>query len=96
MRLTSVLTPLNDHPLALAAQCGVKEITMRHPGPELESLRQTKAQIEHPFVSARAPLWPWVAIFPPPSVVSAPTSATFTFAMCGAMPKLLQRHFFMG
>ena len=46
MRLASVLTPLNDHHLALAAQCGVEEITVRYPGPELEPLRQTKAQIE--------------------------------------------------
>ncbi|HBJ82425.1 MAG TPA: mannonate dehydratase [Verrucomicrobiales bacterium] len=47
MRLASVLTPLNDHHLAIAAQCGVEEITVRYPGPELALLRQTKAQIEH-------------------------------------------------
>jgi len=46
MRLASVLTPLNDHHLALAAQCGVEEITVRYPGQELEPLLQTKAQIE--------------------------------------------------
>lgn len=46
MRLASVLTPLNDHHLALAAQCGVEEITVRYPGPELVPLLQTKAQIE--------------------------------------------------
>jgi hypothetical protein len=46
MRLASVLTPLNDHHLALAAQCGVEEITVRYPGPELKPLRQTKTQIE--------------------------------------------------
>lgn len=46
MRLASVLTPLNDHHLALAAQCGVEEITVRYPGFELAPLLQTKAQIE--------------------------------------------------
>lgn len=46
MRLASVLTPLNDHYLALAAQCGVEEITVRYPGFELAPLLQTKAQIE--------------------------------------------------
>ncbi|MFC5453310.1 mannonate dehydratase [Prosthecobacter fluviatilis] len=46
MRLASVLTPLSDHHLALAAQCGVEEITVRYPGAELEPLLQTKAQIE--------------------------------------------------
>lgn len=47
MRLASVLTPLNDHHLALAAQCGVEEITVRYPGPELEPLLQTKVRIGH-------------------------------------------------
>lgn len=46
MRLASVLTPLIDHHLALAAQCGVEEITVRYPGPELMPLLRTKAQIE--------------------------------------------------
>ncbi|MFO1485265.1 MAG: mannonate dehydratase [Verrucomicrobiaceae bacterium] len=46
MRLASVLTPLNDHHLALAAQCGVEEITVRYPGSELAPLLQTKVQIE--------------------------------------------------
>lgn len=46
MRLASVLTPLNKHHLALAAQCGVEEITVRYPGPELAPLLKTKAQIE--------------------------------------------------
>lgn len=46
MRLASVLTPLDEHHLRLAAQCGVEEITVRYPGPELESLLHTKAQIE--------------------------------------------------
>lgn len=46
MRLASVLTQLNDHNLALAAQCGIEEITVRYPGPEMEPLLQTKVQIE--------------------------------------------------
>lgn len=46
MRLASVLTPLNEHHLALAAQCGVEEITVRYPGPEIAPLLQTKSQIE--------------------------------------------------
>lgn len=46
MRLASVLTPLDDHHLALAAQCGVEEITVRYHGPHLDPLLQTKAKIE--------------------------------------------------
>lgn len=46
MRLASVLTPLDEHHLKLAAQCGVEEITVRYPGPQLDALRRTKAQIE--------------------------------------------------
>jgi len=45
MRLASVLTPLDEHRLALAAQGGVEEITVRYPGPHLEDLLRTKAQI---------------------------------------------------
>ena len=46
MRLASVLTPLDEHHLNLAAQCGVEEITVRYPGPHLDALLRTKAQIE--------------------------------------------------
>ena len=46
MRLASVLTPLDEHHLKLAAQCGVEEITVRYPGPQLDALLRTKAQIE--------------------------------------------------
>lgn len=46
MRLASVLTPPDDHHLALAAQCGVEEITVRYPGPHLDELLRTKARIE--------------------------------------------------
>lgn len=46
MRLASVLTPLNDYHLTLAAQCGVEDITVRYPGPDLEDLLRLKRQIE--------------------------------------------------
>ncbi len=46
MRLASVLTPLDEHHLKLAAQCGVEEITVRYPGARLEDMLRTKAQIE--------------------------------------------------
>jgi len=46
MRLASVLNPLDDHHLALAAQCGVEDITVRYLGTKLEDLLRTKAQIE--------------------------------------------------
>lgn len=44
MRLASVLTPLSDHNLQLAAQSGVDDVVVRNPGPdrldELDVLRQ--------------------------------------------------------
>jgi mannonate dehydratase len=46
MRLASVLTPLDDHHLTLAAQCGVEVITVRYPGTQLQDLLRTKALIE--------------------------------------------------
>ena len=46
MRLASVLTPLNDYHLTLAAQCGVQDITVRYPGSRLEDLQCLKNQIE--------------------------------------------------
>lgn len=46
MRLASVLTPLDEHHLTLAAQCGVEDITVRYPGPRLEDLLRTQQQIE--------------------------------------------------
>ena len=36
MRLGSVLTPLSDENLALAAQCGVTDITLRNQGPNID------------------------------------------------------------
>lgn len=38
MRLASVLTPLDDYHLTLAAQCGVEDITVRYPGPDPSEL----------------------------------------------------------
>jgi mannonate dehydratase len=46
MRLASVLTPLDDHHLKLAAQCGVEEITVRYPGSKLDGLQRAQMQIE--------------------------------------------------
>ena len=46
MRLASVLTPLNETNLTLAAQCGVEDITVRYPGPDLARLGELKCQIE--------------------------------------------------
>lgn len=47
MRLASVLTPLSDHNLRLAAQTGVDDVVVRNPGPDsTESLDATKARIE--------------------------------------------------
>jgi len=46
MKLASVLTPLSDYNLALAAQTGVEEIVCRYPGPDLALLDDAKARIE--------------------------------------------------
>lgn len=46
MRLASVLTPISDENLALAAQCGVEAIVTRYPGPDLTELKAAKQQIE--------------------------------------------------
>ena len=45
MRLASVLTPLDERHLTLAAQCGVQDITVRYPGPDLTQLAKLQAQI---------------------------------------------------
>ncbi len=45
MRLASVLTPLNEYNLTLAAQCGVQDVTVRYPGPALEDLQRVRRQI---------------------------------------------------
>ncbi|MEY2580782.1 MAG: mannonate dehydratase [Ilumatobacteraceae bacterium] len=46
MQLASVLTPLSDYNLALAAQTGVEEIVCRYPGHDLSLLDEAKARIE--------------------------------------------------
>jgi hypothetical protein len=46
MRLASVLTPLNDDNLALAAQCGVEDVVVRYPGPQLDDLLRLQRLIE--------------------------------------------------
>ncbi|MBM3877217.1 MAG: TIM barrel protein [Verrucomicrobia bacterium] len=46
MRLASVLTPLSDYHLTLAAQCGVEDITIRYPGPAEADLLAVKQRIE--------------------------------------------------
>jgi mannonate dehydratase len=46
MRLASVLTPMSDENLALAAQCGVTDIVTRYPGPSLDALLAVKRRIE--------------------------------------------------
>ena len=46
MQLATVLTPMSDENLALAAQCGVTDIVTRYPGPELGDLLEVKSRIE--------------------------------------------------
>lgn len=46
MRLATVLTPLNEENLQLAAQCGVTDLVTRYPGPELRDLQRVQAQAE--------------------------------------------------
>lgn len=46
MQLATVLTPLSDQNLQLAAQCGVTDVVDRYPGPTRKDLQQAKARIE--------------------------------------------------
>ncbi len=46
MRLGTVLTPMSDENLQLAAQCGVTDVVHRYPGPDASALRSSKARIE--------------------------------------------------
>jgi mannonate dehydratase len=46
MRLASVLTPLSDHNLRLASQCGVDEVVLRYPGPDPAQLLALKSRVE--------------------------------------------------
>lgn len=45
MQLSSVLTPINDENLQLAAQCGVSEIVHRYPGPDIAALKSVQKKI---------------------------------------------------
>jgi mannonate dehydratase len=46
MRLATVVTPMSDENLALAAQCGVTDIVTRYIGPALGDLLAVKSRIE--------------------------------------------------
>ena len=46
MKLASVLNPLSDYNLSLAAQTGVEEIVIRCPGPDLALIDDAQARIE--------------------------------------------------
>src|SRR3954469_10268195 len=45
MRLATVLTPLSDENLQLAAQCGVTDVVHRYPGDDIAILRAAKQRI---------------------------------------------------
>jgi mannonate dehydratase len=45
MRLGTVLTPLSDENLQLAAQCGVTDVVHRYPGPDANVLKAAKERI---------------------------------------------------
>ncbi|MFO0796154.1 MAG: mannonate dehydratase [Gemmataceae bacterium] len=45
MRLATVLTPMSDENLRLAAQCGVTDVVHRYPGPDIATLRSAKQRI---------------------------------------------------
>src|SRR5262245_51963151 len=46
MRLASVLTPLSDHNLRLASQCGVDDVVLRYPGTDAAQLHALKSRVE--------------------------------------------------
>jgi mannonate dehydratase len=46
MRLATVLTPLSDENLQLAAQCGVSDVVARYPGPRLDDLQHLQSRVE--------------------------------------------------
>lgn len=46
MKLASVLSPLSDSNLRLAAQCGVEGVVHRYPGPDLEDLLAIKKKVD--------------------------------------------------
>lgn len=45
MKLASVLTPISDENLTLAAQCGVDQIVVRYPGPDLSEFNRLQQRI---------------------------------------------------
>jgi mannonate dehydratase len=45
MRLGTVLTPMSDENLQLAAQCGVTDVTHRYPGEDIAVLRNAKKRV---------------------------------------------------
>ena len=45
MQLGTVLTPLSDENLQLAAQCGVSDVVHRYPGPDINVLRAVQKRI---------------------------------------------------
>lgn len=46
MKLGTVLTPLNERNLRLAAQCGVEGVVVRYPGPTLDDVLAVKRTVE--------------------------------------------------
>ncbi len=46
MQLGTVLTPISDQNLQLAAQCGVTDVVHRYPGPDIRVLQQAQKRIE--------------------------------------------------
>ena len=46
MKLATVLTPMSDENLTLAAQCGVTDVVTRYAGPTLKDLMDVKKRIE--------------------------------------------------
>ncbi len=46
MKLGTVLTPLNERNLRLAAQCGVEGVVVRYPGPRLDDVMAVKRTVE--------------------------------------------------
>ena len=45
MKLASVLTPLSDENLTLAAQCGVDQVIVRYPGPDLSEFDRLQGRV---------------------------------------------------
>ncbi|OYW19310.1 MAG: mannonate dehydratase [Planctomycetales bacterium 12-60-4] len=46
MQLATVLTPISDENLALAAQCGVTDLVARYPGPDVAELQKVQSHAE--------------------------------------------------